>query len=291
MRAPTIAGLLVLLVSALAIGGVWVFGGSATEGAQGGADGEGPTATATIEGPQAQIALTANMYASPSRSADLVAVVPESRSVRLTGRTDDSTWLRVIYPVTSTLEGWINAGSFVESTLPNLAEVPDVASLADAEGSGEGGLLDEPALADLTVSSADVAGSGLLTVRITNLGRASFDGAVTVRVSTAEGEIVASLDADLSASPLDPGRSAAVNTGYTVTETGLFVVEVDPGNEIEESSEFNNSQRVLLVGTGGTGGTETPGDDADAEDEGAEGSDEEDDDGDDTDPPVEGAGQ
>lgn len=270
MRPPTIAGLLVVLVAALAIGGVWVFGGDTGEGA---APGEDPTATEPVEGPRARIALTANMYASPSRSADLVAVVPESRTVRITGRTDDSTWLRVIYPVDSSLEGWIAAPNFVTESLPDLAAVPDIVSLAEGGSTAEGGLLDEPALADLTVSSADVAGNGLLTVRITNLGRAAFDGAVNVRVSTAEGEIVASLDADLSASPLGPGRSAAVNTGYHVVETGLFVIEVDPANEIEESSEFNNARRVLLVGTGSGGspaeGEEAPSDGGDAG-EGAE---------------------
>lgn len=248
MRPPTIAGLLVIVVAALTIGGVWVFGGDSSEGAQSGQD---PTATAEIEGPQARVALTSNMYATPSRAGDLVAVVPEDRAVRITGRTDDSAWLRVIYPVTSTLEGWIAAGSFVADTLPDLAEVPDVASVTESGAPGEGGLLDEPALPDLSISSADVAGNGLLTVRITNLGRASFNGEVTVRVTTAEGEIVASLDADLSGSPLGPGRSAAVNTGVTVTQTGLFVVEVDPTNEVEESSEFNNSRRSLLVGVGG----------------------------------------
>lgn len=261
MRPPTIAGLLVIVVAALAIGGVWIFGGDPSEGAQPGQD---ATATAEVEGPQARVALTANMYATPSRAGDLVAVVPEDRAVRITGRTDDSEWLRVIYPVTSTLEGWIAAGSFVEDTLPDLAEVPDVASVAESGGPGEGGLLDEPALPDLSISSADVAGNGLLTVRITNLGRASFNGEVTVRVTTAEGEIVASLDADLSGSPLGPGRSAAVNTGVTVVQTGLFVVEVDPTNEVEESSEFNNSKRSLLVGIG----DETPDDAAeDPEDE------------------------
>ena len=260
MRAPTVAGLLVLVVAALTIGGVWLFGGNDADGAM---SGEDPTATTAVEGPQAQIALTSNMYASPSRTSDLVAVVPEARTVRITGRTDDSSWLRVIYPVTSTLEGWIAEPNFVAGSLPDLAEVPDVASVAQGGASGEGGLLDEPALPDLSVSSADVAGSGLLTVRITNLGRTSFDGAVTVRVTTAEGEIVASLDADLSASPLGPGRSAAVNTGFTVTQTGLFIVEVDPTNEVEESSEFNNAKRVLLVGTGGgevPAPTETPAD-------------------------------
>ncbi len=255
MRPPTIAGLLVVGIAAISIGAVWLFGGDPSEGA---GDGDTPSATVTVEGPQARIALTSNMYGSPSRAGDLVAVIPEGRKVRVTGRTDDSTWIRVIYPVTSTLEGWIAAANFEEATLPDLAAVPDVASIAEADGLGEGGLLDEPALADLSVSSADVAGNGLLTVRITNLGRAPFAGEVTVRVTTAEGEIVASLDADLGVSPLGPGRSAAVNTGYTVTETGLFIVEVDPTNEIEESSEFNNSQRVLLVGVGGTPATEEP---------------------------------
>jgi len=254
MRPPTIAGLLVVGIAALAIGSVWLFGSDPGDDAQAT---DNPTASATAEGPQARIALTSNMYGAPSRAAELVAVVPEGRSVRVTGRTDDSTWLRVIYPVTSTLEGWIPAPNFEESGLPDLAAVPDVASIAETGTPGEGGLLDEPALPDLSVSSADVAGSGLLTVRITNLGRSAFDGEVTVRVTTAEGEIVASLDADLGASPLGPGRSAAVNTGYIVTETGLFVIEVDPTNEIEESSEFNNSQRVLLVGVGSTPADDT----------------------------------
>lgn len=268
MRPPTIAGLLVIGVAALAIAGVWLVGGDAGEDAQ---SGETATATAAVEGPQAQLALTSNMYASPSRAADLVAVVPEARVVRVTGRTDDSTWLRVIYPVTSTLEGWIVAANFVEARLPDLAAIPDVASIAEVGSSGGGGLLDQPALPDLTVSSADVGGNGLLTVRITNLGRSAFNGEVTVRVTTAEGEIVASLDADLAASPLGPGRSAAVNTGLTIAETGLFVIEVDPSNTIEESSEFNNSKRVLLVGVGGPTSSETPGDGAEAGGDAGEG--------------------
>jgi hypothetical protein len=42
-----------------------------------------------------------------------------------------------------------------------------------------------------------------------------------------------------------------VNTGVTITRTGLYVVEVDRANDVEEASEFNNTRRVLLVGTGG----------------------------------------
>ncbi|MDA1010814.1 MAG: hypothetical protein O2888_05005 [Chloroflexi bacterium] len=247
MRPPTIAGLLIIVVAAATIGGIWAFGG-----AEAPIEDIGTTdPTATPDGPTARIALTSNLYAHPSRSSDLVAIVPEGRTVRVTGRTDDSMWMRVIYPVTSTLEGWLPVSHVVEESSPLLEDVPEVASAVVSEGGGEdGGLGNEPALPDLTISSADVSASGFLTVRITNLGRATFNGTVGLRVTTAEGELAGSLDADLAASPLGPGRSAAVNTGVVIRTTGLYVIEVDPTNEIDESSEFNNARRVLLVGTG-----------------------------------------
>ncbi len=208
------------------------------------------TATATVEGPTGRVALTSNLYGTPSRSGELVGIVPEGREVRITGRSDDSSWIRVIYPVTSTLEGWLPATNLVEASLPDLAAVPDVASVGGADGEGDGGtLVDEPGLPDLTVSSADVGATGILTVRITNVGRGAFSGSVALRVTTAAGEIVGALDIGPLES-LGPGRSASVNTGVTVTQTGLFVIEVDPPNQVEESSEFNNSRRVVLVGTG-----------------------------------------
>ena len=64
-----------------------------------------------------------------------------------------------------------------------------------------------------------------------------------------------------------------MNTGLTIAETGLFVIEVDPSNTVEESSEFNNSKRVLLVGVGGpVEGDEAGGEgDSEANDEPTEG--------------------
>jgi len=249
LRAPTIAGGLIVFVAGVIITGVWITGGVGEAGLNG--ETPDPSATPTVEGPTAQVALTANLYGAPTRTADLVAIVPEGRTVRVTGRTDDSTWIRVMYPVTSTLEGWLPVANLITASLPELEPVPAVASIAGPEGDGGvGTVVDEPALPDLTVSSADVGQNGLLTVRITNIGRAPVTGSVGLRVTTAEGEIVGALDVDLEASPLAPGRSASVNTGVVVTQTGLFVIEVDPQNEIEEISEFNNSRRVLLVGVG-----------------------------------------
>lgn len=231
------------------IAGVWITGGIGGRDGVTAAPGVTPESTAEPEGPRARVALTSNLYDAPARTAELVAIVPEGRAVRVTGRTDDSTWIRVIYPVTSTLEGWLPASNLIEDSVPDLAAVPDVASVGGGGATaGEPGLVEETALPDLTVSSADVAGSGVLTVRVTNIGRTGFSGSVGLRILTAEGEIVGALE--VGPVELPGGRSASVNTGVVVTETGLFIIEVDPTNEIEESSEFNNSRRVLLVGTG-----------------------------------------
>ncbi|MDA0815657.1 MAG: hypothetical protein O2924_03695 [Chloroflexi bacterium] len=246
MRPPTIAGLLIVIVAAATIGGIWVFGSAEDPPTESAA----AASTEPPEGPTARLALTSNLYALPSRTSDLVAIVPEGRSVRVTGRTDDSAWLRVIYPVTSTLEGWVPISHVMDASTPPIDEIPEVASIATADSGETAGLNDEPALPDLTVSSADVGANGILSVRITNLGRATFAGTVGLRVTTAEGEIIGSLDADLAASPLGPGRSAAVNTGVLINTTRLYVIEVDPSDDVEEASEFNNSRRVLLVGLG-----------------------------------------
>lgn len=246
LRAPTIAGLLIVLVAGVAMAAIWFV--DASEGAPAAVDAAGTEAP--DEGTLAVVALTSNMYGRPTRSADLIAIVPEGRTVRVTGRTEDDEWLRVIYPVTSTLEGWIPMAHMVADRLPDLAAVPALAGAAGSEGgTGAGGTDDPSALPDLTVSSADVQPTGQLAVRITNIGRAPFDGQVGLRITTADGEIVGVLDVDLSGSPLGAGRSASINTGTVVTATGLYVIEVDPNNEVEESNEFNNTRRVLLVGT------------------------------------------
>ncbi|MDO9445787.1 MAG: CARDB domain-containing protein [Dehalococcoidia bacterium] len=239
---------MIVIVAGVTIGAIWFI--DATEGESSGAAPE-PTAAA-IEGPVAIVALTSNIYGRPTRTADLVAIVPEGRTVRVSGRTDDSEWLRIIYPVTSALEGWVPAANMIAAAMPDLAAVPAVASIVQGEdGEVDGGLLDSEALPDLTVSSADVQSNGQLAVRITNVGRAPFAGQVGLRITTADGEIVGVLDVDLEASPLGPGRSASINTGTVVAATGLYVIEVDPANDVVEASEFNNTRRVLLVGTGG----------------------------------------
>ncbi len=201
----------------------------------------------------ARLATTSNLYARPARASELVAVIPAGREARVTGRTEDAAWLRVVYPPQSSLEGWVPRANFVAATVPDLTSMPALAPETVSSTGGRGtGTGDGELLPDLTVASADVQPNGNLAVRITNEGRAPFAGRTGLQVSGADGEILGVLDVDLTESPLVPGRSASVNTGIQVRRTGLFVIEVDRGNQVKESGEFNNIRRVLLVGVGGT---------------------------------------
>lgn len=198
---------------------------------------------------RARLATTSNLYARPARASELVAVIPSGREARVTGRTEDATWLRVVYPPESSLEGWVPRANFVAAGLPDFASMPALAP-ESVTGAGRGSSAESDALPDLTILSADVQSNGNLSVRVTNDGRSPFQGRVGIQVSAADGEILGVLDVDLTDSPLGPGRSASVSTGIQVRRTGLFVIEVDRANNVKESGEFNNVRRVLLVGAG-----------------------------------------
>ncbi len=249
LRAPTLAGIAVVLISAVVMATIALI--DTASSANHTAD---PTPAPTTQGQDPELvilAMTSNMYAQPSRTADIVAIIPVDRSARITGQTEGGEWLRVQYPVSSSLEGWIAATNVITDSLPDLAAVESFPLDGAVPGSeGQGPLLDEAPLPDLTISSAEVGADGMLEVRVTNVGRATFADQVDVRVTTAEGALLGMLDIDLTDQPLTPGRSASVSTGVRIIRTGLYVIEVDSLNRVEEAGEFNNTRRVLLVGTG-----------------------------------------
>ncbi|MSQ30109.1 MAG: SH3 domain-containing protein [Dehalococcoidia bacterium] len=245
-RPPVIAAAGVVLVAAGVIAVILL--ADRRQGAPPPGDNTSPTAVAWI----GRLATTSNLYARPARASELVAVIPAGHEARVTGRTDDVTWLRVVYPQQSNLEGWVPRANFVAEGLPDLATMPALAPEAVSSSAGASGSADADTLPDLSVASADVQSNGNLAVRITNDGRAPFAGRVGLQISGADGEIHGVLDVDLTERPLAPGRFASVNTGIAVRRTGLFVIEIDRANTVKESGEFNNVRRVLLVGTGGT---------------------------------------
>lgn len=208
------------------------------------------TPPVVVAGTLAKVATTSNLYARPARASELVAVIPAGREARVTGRTEDAAWLRVVYPSQSTIEGWVPRTNFVTDAVPDVASIPALPAEVIASSSGSTSVVEGDSLPDLTVASADVQPNGNLSVRITNEGRAPFAGRVGLQVAGADGEILGVLEVDLTDRPLAPSRSASVNTGIEVRRTGLFVIEVDRGNRVKESSEINNIRRVLLVGAG-----------------------------------------
>lgn len=244
-RPPVIAAAGVVLVAAGAIAVILLADGGR------GATAPVDAATPVMAASTARLATTSNLYARPARAADLVAVIPAGHDARVTGRTEDAVWLRVIYPPQSSIEGWVPRANFVTAGLPDLASVSALATEVAASRTSGSAAAEADALPDLTVASADVQPNGNLSVRITNEGRAAFAGRVGLQVAGADGEILGVLEVDLTDRPLATGRSASVSTGVEVRSTGLFVIEVDRGNRVKESSEVNNVRRVLLVGAGG----------------------------------------
>ena len=125
--APMIAGIFVLLIAGgLFVATLWL----APSGLPGGAT--AVPSTTGAEDALLTLALTANVYARPTRTADRVAIIPEGRAARLTGRTEDGAWLRVTYPPSAGLdashstEGWVSRASVAAASLPALDAAPVV---------------------------------------------------------------------------------------------------------------------------------------------------------------------
>ena len=207
-----------------------------------------PTSSALAEAiPDGIIAVslvvTSHLLARPSRDAEIVAIVPEQRIAEVIGRTEDGEWLRLVYPLGSNLRGWMPRANTVERQ-GDPAGAPTVA--ADAPEEGEPAVID-PAdlLPDLTISDATVLPNGRLAVRIDNIGASAMEGAVGLEVTGVEGALLGVFTIeDLS---LAPGRSATVPTTVEVIATGVYRIELDRLNQIEESGEFNNTLRKLLA--------------------------------------------
>lgn len=245
MRAPTLVGFGIVLIAATALAAILLIDRA---GGAGGAAPEVLTSTnEPAEGVTVEAVLTTNMRASADRVAELVAIIPGGRAAEVTGQSSDGSWLQVVYPIGSRLEGWVPAANVVVRS-GDTASVPviDVAA-ADAEPASTGGTAvptsgSEP---DLQVTSAFVAPSGTLTIRFANVGRGPFDAATSLRVTSAAGEVVGVVDIERTL--LRPGRSATVNTQIVIERTGEYVLEADWLNEVDESNEFNNALRTLLV--------------------------------------------
>jgi hypothetical protein len=241
-----LAGIIVVLVAAAVISGVILLGDEDGDGAQTAA----ATATPTATTPELVIAIaTANVRAEPDRFSDVVAVLPTGRSVRLLGRSSDSTWIRVAYPPESDVEGWIPAAT-VSPAPETLAFLPVLITLATATPAAGSGDPEGEQLPDLIIADAFLLQDGRLTIALRNIGDASIvETFVPLNVSKASGEILGVLR--IGPTTLAPGASATVLTPVVISETGNYLIELDRPDEVRESDEFNNIFTTLLIANGG----------------------------------------
>lgn len=241
-----LAGIVVVLVAAAVIAGIMILDGSdggVTQLAT-------PTAQATNVTPEFVIAIaTANVRAEPDRFADVIAVLPTGRTVRLIGRSSDGSWIRVAYPPDSEVEGWVPVAT-ISPTASTLDFLTVLVTLATATPSSTDGDPDGEPLPDLTIVDAFLLQDGRLTVALRNIGDAPIvETFVPLNISKASGEILGVLR--IGPTTLAPGASATVLTQVVITETGSYILELDRPDEVRESDEFNNTFTTLLIVDGG----------------------------------------
>lgn len=201
------------------------------------------TATPTPEtGPPSVRALvTSNLYASPDRAAEVVAVLPAEQRAVLDGRTTDSAWVRVAYPVGSPIRGWTRASSVqVEPRL--LAAAPAVA-IAPAVATPTATVAGTP---DLALSEVFLIDGKQLAVAVRNLGDTPVaETVMTLDVRRAEGDVVGVLTIEPAA--LDAGQSATVVTPLAISEPGSYRLFLNPGAGAKDAQLENNQRQVLLI--------------------------------------------
>ncbi|MDA0352600.1 MAG: hypothetical protein O3A10_10380 [Chloroflexi bacterium] len=249
MRAPMLAGLVIVLLSTIAVATIVLL-----DRASSGRD-EQVSAQATPDDPYAGLSgviaravLTTNLRATPGRQSDILAIVPTQQLTRVTGRNADGDWLRVTYPAGFDLAGWAPRTSFaVERGELATVAVASIVVASPADGVTIPGTEGAP-LPDLTMIDAYLLPNGSLTLVVENVGTGRFIGTIGLQVTSGSGELLGVLDTQETS--LLPNRTATVDTGLQITTTGSYLIELDRLDRIEEGSEFNNTTRVFLVATG-----------------------------------------
>lgn len=196
---------------------------------------------------------TTNMYASPARSSELVAILPGTQVAEAEAQTPEGDWLLVIFPPGSSQRGWIPSTIVEpeEGSLTSLSiEQADTVRVAAPPPGATVGAADVPAAqVDLSIGEVFVLGDGRIALSLRNEGTALLVAQlVPLRITAAEGDILGVLR--IGPATIAAGAVATAVTPVVVESAGSFRLIVDSGNEIAELDEFNNSRDVLLFPPG-----------------------------------------
>lgn len=199
------------------------------------------TATPTPLGPAlVRAAVTANLYASPDRAADVIAVVPAGQRASLDGRTADLEWVRVAYPAgrstPEAAQGWLHA-SAVRVDPVTLAAAPVVAAPSPTPAAGG---------PDLALAAVMLIDGKQFAVTVRNVGDApSAETVMTLDVTRAEGDVIGHLT--IEPASLGAGQSATVVTPLAIQRPGTYRVVLDPGKGAKDARAENNRREVILI--------------------------------------------
>ena len=197
---------------------------------------------------------TTNIYATPTRSSDLIAILPGGQVAEAESQTEEGDWLLVAFPPGSSQLGWIPAG-IVDADEGALASLPVsqpevVGAAATPTGVAVGAASEPSPQVDLAIGEVFVLGDGRIALSLRNEGTAPLvEELVPLRITAAEGDILGVLR--IGPATIAAGAVATAVTPVVVESAGNFRLTVDSGNEIAELDEFNNTRDVLLFPQGG----------------------------------------
>lgn len=186
--------------------------------------------------------VTANVYATPTRDAEVIAILPAGQSARPLARNDASSWVSIAYPPSSTEHGWVRASALaITATAVTALPVSTDAATMTARDTNT-----PAALPDLTIGDAFLLQENRLAIAIRNVGSGPVtDARFSVQIGKLEGDLVSVVE--VGPTTIGAGGSATVVTPVTITTPGSYRITIDVPSSIGERLATNNTQVVLLV--------------------------------------------
>ena len=227
----------------------------------------GPTArTAVAGGVVGRTNTTTAVRRAPGQLV-VLGTIPRNTDVTIDGRSEESEWLRIIFPPNSELHGWVEADSLdiigntdittLAVTTPEPVVVVDLPTTdpeleltpvdtPEPEETEELTPTPDSGLPDLVVGTTPILSDGVLFITVVNQGSGIAEGDLVVAIFDVDGtELLGG--ATLEGASLGAGLTIDINTGYAVTENQSLLLIVDPNGEIEESDNTNNQISVSIA--------------------------------------------
>ena len=224
----------------------------------------GPTRkTAVALGVSATTNTTTAVRAAPGERTAVRGTLPRGTDVQIDGRTEDSGWMRIIFPRNSELHGWVDARyldiagdvdtlAVATAEPPPFIEVPtEPVSEFTPDPSQQTPSLETtptplPGPPDLVVGSAPSVIGGTLYVTIFNQGTGAFTGNLVVAVFNPDQSALLG-GTTIFGATIEAGAALDVDTTLGISGNGTFVIVVDPNGEIEETDNTNNRITIAIV--------------------------------------------